>query len=319
MHPISVVVTTYNQSYTDIVRTLNSIVNQEFDDFEIIVTDDCSNENPQRELESYFSQIGFSDYKIIVNSNNVGTVKNICGALELADGEYVKVIGAGDMLYSSDTLRKICEFSHAHGIRLAFGKVKTYSLEGENLTIRPFNAPSKPEMYIPPQNRGAIIERQLLWADWIPAGSLFFNREYIKNYFSLLATDYQVKYCEDFVATLVALTDTIDYFDENVYWYEWGVGVSNSGSVATRKRMYSDHNNFYCGLRRNYRDHIVTKAYCLFRIKRFIMLHTPLHTLFTVHKSAQYLRVSKDQNESFPQGNDFLLLSLDLSHIEKEA
>jgi len=320
MYRISVVVTTYNQSYTDISRTLNSIVNQKFDHFEIIVTDDSSKKNPTQALEQYFAEVGFPNYQIIVNSSNVGTVKNILGALEIATGDYVKVLGAGDMMYASDTLQKIDTFSRAHDIRLAFGKLKTYSIEDDRPVIRSFNAPSKPEMYIFPQNREAVIEQQLVWGDWIPAGSLFFKRDYITNYFSLLATDYRVRYCEDFVSTLVALTDTIDYFDEYLYWYEWGVGVSNNGSASARKRMYADHSNLYSELKRRYgNDKVVAKAYRLFRIKRFLMLHTPLSGLLTRFKTAQYLKVPKSQNEDVTPGKDFLDMNLSSPYTMKEA
>ena len=320
MYPISVVVTTYNQSYADISRTLNSIVNQDFDDFEIIVADDCSKENPKEALERYFAEVGFPHYRIIVNPTNVGTVRNILGALEIAAGDYVKVLGAGDMLYAYDTLQQIDAFSRAHDIHLAFGKLKTYSAEGGTPLIRSFNAPTKPEMYVFPQNREAIFEQQLVWGDWIPAGSLFFKRDYIKDYFSLLATDYQVRYCEDFVSTLVSLTDTIDFFDEYLYWYEWGVGVSNSGSSAARKRMYADHTNLYSGLKQRYAGNkTVAKAYRLFTIKRFLMLHTPLARLLTAYKSAQYLRAPKNQNENATGGEDFLLMNLDSPHVMKEA
>jgi len=316
MYGISIIVMIYNQPYTSVFSTLNSVIHQDFDDFEIIVADDCSKENPQEAVEEYFSKAGFTNYKIIVNSSNVGTVRNILGALEIADGTYIKTIGSGDLLYSSDTLRKLYEFSQLRDIDLAFGKVKTFSLEEGHVTTRPFNAPTKPEMYVNSQDHEVLFKQQVIWGDWIPGGSLFFRRDYLKDYLSMLATDYQVRYCEDFASTLVLLAEPIDYFDEYIIWYEWGVGISNDGSAATRRKMYKDHSNFYAELKRRYRNNsTVTKAYWLFKIKRFVMLHTPLHKPLNKFRSAQYLKAPREQNEDLTPGKDFLLMNLDLPHV----
>jgi len=313
MHAISVVVTTYNQPYTGIFHTLDSIVKQAFEGFEIIVADDCSKESPKEVLEEYFSNVGFSDYKIVINSSNVGTVRNILGVHGVADGEFIKVIGAGDMLYSSDTLRKIYEFSRSRKTNFAFGKIKAFSLEGADITIQPFNAPLKTELYITPQNREAILAQQLIGGDWIPGASLFYRRDYLEDYLSALAVDYQVRYCEDLVSPLVAFEDAIDYFDEYILWYEWGVGISNNGSVAARKKMYKDHSNFFSELSRRYRNNgIVTKAYRRFKVKRFVMLHTPLYRLLGRFKSAQYLKGQENQSGDLDSGKAFLLTNLDL-------
>lgn len=313
MRKMSVVVTTYNQSYCSIVQTLNSIVNQSFENFEIIIADDCSEENQEDAARKYFSEVGFNDYRIIINKKNVGTVKNILGAARAADGEFVKFIGAGDLLYSSDTLLKMYDFCISNQISLAFGKLKTFSRAENGVTIQPFHAPSNPELYVGIQNKKEILKQMLIKGDWLPGGGLFFRREYLVKYLAKLANDYHVKYCEDLVSPLVALNDRIDYLDEYVLWYEWGVGISNDGTVSAKRKMYEDHSNFFSRLKQQYAESpIVSKAYSKFKLKRFVMLRTPLSNMLSWFKSKKYLEKPNSQRNKNTLDQEFLSKNLGL-------
>jgi glycosyltransferase involved in cell wall biosynthesis len=281
---------------------------QDFDSFEVIVSDDCSQENPRERVEDYFLRNGFKHYRIVVHDTNLGTVKNCLEAIRNAQGEYIKWIGAGDLLYSSDTLTKIYEFSHKNAIDYAFGRIKTFSRHNDEVVVRSFDAPTKPEQYLGHQDKQLILTQLLLRSDWIPGGSLFFRREYLIGSLDTLANDCGVCYCEDLVSVLVAFFGRIDFFDEHLLWYEWGVGISSSGSKAQRKRMYTDHTNFFTHLKKlNPSSSLVKKAFRRFMIKRFVMLYTPFAEVFRRIKASQY-RISESAQSLSEQ--DFLRRNL---------
>ena len=312
MHTASVIVSIYNQTQASVFQTLNSIIEQDFDNFEIIVSDDCSQENPQKAIEAYFSEHSFDDYKIIVHESNLGTTRNCLEAMKVADGEFVKWIGAGDLLFNSDTLRKLCEFAQAKEINLAFGKVMAFIVESGGISFRPFDAPVNPQLYSGVQDRMTILAQHLLYSDWIPGVALFCRREYLIRYLSALADEYHVKYCEDLVPTLVAFNDRIEFYDDYLLWYEWGTGISNSGNKASRKKMYADHTNFYSALRgRSDNTELIKRAYKLFKLKRFIMLHTPFARFLQRYKASRHIsRPIDNTDEEMLEGKVFLLNNL---------
>lgn len=99
----SIIVTAYNiENY--IQRALDSVLQQEFDDFQLIVVDDCSTDNTLRVISNY------KDERIIVlctqmNSGTAAKPRNI--AMERAKGEYIIFLDGDDELYDSNVLRRI--------------------------------------------------------------------------------------------------------------------------------------------------------------------------------------------------------------------
>lgn len=290
MCKISVLVTTYNQPIQGIFATLNSVLGQDFDDFEIVIADDCSSDSPKLDLMRYFKERSFDRYKLVMNQENLGTVLNIVEGMKVAEGEFVKDIGAGDLLFERSTLAKIYDFAKKENANLGFGRIMTYSGQGGALSVNRFNAPSNPLEYGKDSDSGKLAEHQLVSADWIPGGSLFFRRDFLIEYLMRLSTDYGVRYCEDLVSPLVSFEEPILFLDEYLLWYEWGVGISNSGSAGAKNRMYTDHGNFFDGLARDYPESIaIRKAKRRFKVKRFLALKTPLYALARIVGSVHYL------------------------------
>ena len=91
---LSIVLLTYNSSIENIRKTLESIVPQSLNDFELIISDDCSSVDIREQVETLLHSYGISNYKYIRQQSNVGTVKNLLSASKLASGKYIKPIGA---------------------------------------------------------------------------------------------------------------------------------------------------------------------------------------------------------------------------------
>lgn len=68
---------------------------QTFKDYEIVVSDDGSEENCFDKIEAYFTAHQFANYTLIPHEKNQGTVKNLIDGLAKAKGKYVRDFGPG--------------------------------------------------------------------------------------------------------------------------------------------------------------------------------------------------------------------------------
>lgn len=78
--------TTYNGSKY-IKEQLDSILDQSFADYELIICDDCSSDDTQLILKKYSKKD--SRIKIIFNETNIGFIKNFEQAIKLCTGDYI--------------------------------------------------------------------------------------------------------------------------------------------------------------------------------------------------------------------------------------
>ena len=95
MPKISVITSTFNRSKR-LKKTIDSVLNQEFKDFELIIVDDCSTDDTKKVIESY------NDDRIVPiyreeNHGHDGKPKN--EGLKIAKGEYITFLDDDDLYY----------------------------------------------------------------------------------------------------------------------------------------------------------------------------------------------------------------------------
>ena len=115
---ISILLITYNQErYVE--DALNSLICQSYNNFEIIVSDDCSSD---RTVEIVKKIIKNNKRKINIelnsNKNNLGIAKNVAIGLSYCKGEYI-ALAAGDDISLSNRIEK--QFSFLKNNRKCFG------------------------------------------------------------------------------------------------------------------------------------------------------------------------------------------------------
>lgn len=99
----SVIISAYNvEPYIE--RAINSVLAQEFKDYEIIVVEDKSTDNTLEKILKYEGKIN-----IVKNEKNIGlgAVRN--KGIEIAKGEYIVHLDGDDTLYDSLALKKADE------------------------------------------------------------------------------------------------------------------------------------------------------------------------------------------------------------------
>jgi glycosyltransferase involved in cell wall biosynthesis len=92
---VSVLIPTYNYAhYLD--ETIQSVMDQTFTDFELVIVDNCSTDNTRAVVEKYLDDKRVSFY---INERNIGLVGNWNKCLDYAKGEYIKFLCADDKFH----------------------------------------------------------------------------------------------------------------------------------------------------------------------------------------------------------------------------
>lgn len=89
---VSVLIPTYNYAHI-LDETIKSVLDQTFQDFELIVVDDGSKDNTDEVMEKYKTDPRITYLR---NEKNLGLVDNWNKCLDLAKGEYIKYLCADD-------------------------------------------------------------------------------------------------------------------------------------------------------------------------------------------------------------------------------
>ncbi len=96
----SIVMSTYN-SMKYLIYQLDSIKNQDYKDFEVIITDDCSKDETLDFIKNYISNNKLENWKLFENENNVGYAKNFKRGIEKATGEIIFLCDHDDIWFSN--------------------------------------------------------------------------------------------------------------------------------------------------------------------------------------------------------------------------
>jgi glycosyltransferase involved in cell wall biosynthesis len=92
---VSVVITVYNREKY-LTAAIESVLAQTFEDFEVVIVDDCSQDGSLEIARSYQK-----DLRVRVESNarNLGQFPNRTRGAELASGRYLKYVDSDDIIY----------------------------------------------------------------------------------------------------------------------------------------------------------------------------------------------------------------------------
>lgn len=91
--PISVIIVTYNRSKL-LIKAIDSVLNQKFTEFELIIIDDASNDDTEEVIKIY---LGDKRVRYIKNEkgNSIAQVRNY--AWQYVHGEYIAVLDSDDI------------------------------------------------------------------------------------------------------------------------------------------------------------------------------------------------------------------------------
>ena len=254
----SIVVITYNSSFEKIRKTLDSVLVQTFKDYEIIIADDGSAENNEQIIKKYFKDKEFTNYKLVMNKENQGTVMNLLSGIKVSDGEYIRDFGPGDMFYSKDTLKKLDMFLSKRECSICFGLMRGFKEDNGKVIDAPFYHPFDIQAYRKKRSEDRIIRNLVLYGDNPSGASVCIKRGVFEKYLKEIS-DY-VKYEEDLILPLASLEgERIRLFDRYMILYENGSGVSTGKNSRFAELLRQDVDRFYDELFRRYPDNKYVK------------------------------------------------------------
>jgi glycosyltransferase involved in cell wall biosynthesis len=101
---VSILIPTYNYAQY-LPEAIESILGQDFLDFELLISDDCSTDNSAEVIARYAASD--SRIRFEIHSTNLGMVQNWNWCLSQARGEYIKFIFGDDKLLSPTAIRQM--------------------------------------------------------------------------------------------------------------------------------------------------------------------------------------------------------------------
>ena len=109
MPKVSVLIPTYNSApFLD--DAIESVLNQTFTDFELLIVDNCSTDNSKEVISKYLSD---NRVKYYVNEKNLGSNGNFNKCFSLAKGDYIKCLCSDDKLHP-ELLEKFVSVMEKH-------------------------------------------------------------------------------------------------------------------------------------------------------------------------------------------------------------
>lgn len=108
---ISIVTATYKK-FDNISDTIGSVLMQNYPNIEYIITDDGSDNFPEKEIRDFLEanhKGNITRYDIIHHEKNIGTVKNLNNAFRKAKGKYIMPLSAEDMFTDNTVVSRIVE------------------------------------------------------------------------------------------------------------------------------------------------------------------------------------------------------------------
>ena len=123
---VSVIIPTYNRQHY-LKQAIESAIGQKYQNIEIIVSDDCSPQSPQKLIDSF----GDSRIRFYRNPKNLGICLNVINGFKQARGKYVASLNDDDM-WNEDFLTTLVPTLEANpDLALAFSDYYIMDSEGK--------------------------------------------------------------------------------------------------------------------------------------------------------------------------------------------
>lgn len=106
MNKISVLIPTYNDEKT-IIDSLDSIISQTYDNWEILICDDGSTDNTKKVVNNYIKKNKLADKISYYYQENADQLNAIINILNHATGDYVYIMHSDDMMSSENDFEKL--------------------------------------------------------------------------------------------------------------------------------------------------------------------------------------------------------------------
>ncbi|GAB1855740.1 hypothetical protein MHTCC0001_05740 [Flavobacteriaceae bacterium MHTCC 0001] len=234
---VSIIVPNYNHSLF-LKNRLESIFNQTFQDFEVILLDDCSTDNSLEILGDYANHVNVVHY--LVNSSNSGSpFKQWKKGIDLAKGDYIWIAESDD--YSALKFLELTVEALLKGVDICYTQSYDINESGKNLKSRVYYTNEfKPNIWESDFiiDGNTFNEKYLLVKNVIPnASAVLFKRSVVKTAFfddKLL----QMKMCGDWLFWLRLLANNkVMFISEHLNYFRYHSNVTREHGNRKKQKL----------------------------------------------------------------------------------
>lgn len=249
---VSVVVITYNSSDC-ILKGLESVKSQTYDNTELIISDDCSTDNTLEVCEQWLKENSsyFKRVKLVTTLKNTGVAGNINRGVLEAQGEWIKLL-SGDDQFFPNTITEYVNFIHNHpNFSVVEAMMDIYGVNKEKVKQRQLVYDG---IYSQLRRKKNQYKRCLINC-FFPGPTIFFKKEIFKE---IGGYDERYQFCEEYPFSLYVLKKIpyIPLIEKKLVRYcvsDSSISHSNEPNL----RLLKDNINFF----RNYRSKELLKRY----------------------------------------------------------
>ena len=106
---VSVIIPTYNRKHT-IKRCIDSVLNQTYKNYEIIIVDDCSTDGTMEYVEAEYGAISDVNIVYVRNDSNLGAAGSRNAGVSYANGEYIAFHDSDDEWFTDKLEKQMLHF-----------------------------------------------------------------------------------------------------------------------------------------------------------------------------------------------------------------
>ncbi len=225
---VSTIILTY-KNFEYIYEAIDSVLNQDYKNIELIINDDGSENFNKNKLFEYINKNKNDNIKnVIINQNeqNMGTVKNYNTAIKLSSGEYFIGIASDDVFYDNSTITKIVEYFKKTNALIITTKRYLYDKKMEKLLQV---LPQEKEIEMIKSLNSNELFKELSKKNFISGASTPFSKKMIQEYGDF---DEEYTLLEDYPTYLKLLRNNckIHFFEIPIIKYRTG-GISNNSII----------------------------------------------------------------------------------------
>lgn len=184
---VSICIPTYKQTEY-LKKCLDSILQQDFKDFELIISDDTPDDSIEVFVKSVLVDLPFS---YIRNSPALGMPENWNSAIRKAEGKYIKIMHHDDFFTQPDSLKLMVEEIEKQQASLLFCQTDVWHVKSQTHHIHKI---SDKQLALLKQKPEFLFFKNMIGA---PSATLYINNKgfgYDKNFKWLVDIDFYMQY-----------------------------------------------------------------------------------------------------------------------------
>lgn len=166
---------------------IDSVLRQDYENIELIVSDDGSDGFPREEIEEYIARNkGSNITRVLVRQEecNQGTVRHLNHAVEAAQGEYLVALAGDDVFYSSSVLSSFAQgFSRAApDCYIEMAQTAMYDVGLKTLEEYYLKLPVQQALEQAENDTSGLLYLLLRQGPCLPSTSTCFRREFFEKF-----------------------------------------------------------------------------------------------------------------------------------------